>query len=263
MSKRSCNSIYSTSNTNNGVKGFSNSPTSTPVKSSRLSIAERFAIKSVSPKKEGKGLKRVTKIWKIKELANDSTGTWKVIGTVVDGAYEASPFLSSSKLSQDNLDNETPYDTTGTLKSLPVYGKLFKALDQSTLSIVSENTHLNDLKRIAPYIVSETGDEPGSCKVWMYSLFQLIKAGKVAEDENNEGLYEDIVHNRIKIYFEKTRRKPVKKDAVGRILKNDYPDRAEAITAYDASVSWLYQEQEFLLDTDEKIDAFEKLATSF
>ena len=188
-------------------------------------------------------------IWRIMESNTNSFGEPSLEGIVVDGCYGAGLLLATRN--KQNLNYENPHEET--LESIPIPGTLVKGNQYNNMSI-------KEMERDAPYLLSSTGETPGSCKVWVYTTYQLLRANKI---ENITESFDDLVYKNIINFFEKTKRKPLIKDSSGKILNISYKSNEEAIPAYDNAVPWNYKIKTFVLDNESKLDVFAKLATSF
>ena len=148
------------------------------------------------------------------------------------------------------------------LQAIPINGQLIKALALDTPMLdaiykgrnkpVTKVDLIKDLKENANYIVSTTGKEDGNTKVWIFTLLEFVKC----MGYENAYLFEKDVCNVIIDFFEIARR-PAKKD-IGLNMLINFPEdisKDDAIRIYNDGTPFVYNVNEFVLDTDEKIDA--------
>lgn len=187
-----------------------------------------------------------------------------IVGVAIDGAFEAGPFLAAPNARQEFMDLEAPFEEIGTVKSLPVKGKLFKATSPETRDLICKDgkpVSADTFYKLCPYVVSQVGESPGSCKVWLFTALQLIELQKTNKSEEVAGSFEDVVYSRIHLFFEKTKRPVMVKDVNTLKPTRFQPSTLdEAMESFHSRQSWVVKTRVFELDTEEKVDSFAMLA---
>lgn len=230
--------------------------TTPPSKVMKTSILSRFANSTQVSPSSGKGSQPV--------FINIVKEEGEIVGLAIDGAYDAGQFLTTPNVKQDLMDLEAPYEDVGTVKSLPIKGKLFKANSDETRQIISKDGSVPSLdlfNKICPYVVSQVGESPGSCKVWVFTALQLIELQKINKSVEVEGTFEEVVYERIRIFFEKTKKPLLVKDVnTLKSVRFQPTTFDEAMQTFGNRSNWVIKTRTFDLDTEEKAEAFACLA---
>ena len=186
-----------------------------------------------------------------------------LVGAAVDGMYSASEFLTGN-LSDNDLSFLVPHSNE-LLRRLNVPGGLLKASE--AINILNEKPkdfpaksnareEFVDLEKKAAYIISQTGKNRGSSKVWLFSTLQLIEQQPGNQNTN----FEEDVLNVITEFLAETKRTCDKDNQNKICVPSTFED---AIKLFDESPAWNVIHHTFDLDSEEKITAFEKLSSFF
>ena len=214
---------------------------------SSTSIAEAFM------KRKQQQVNNLSKKYKgatnIITAIQDKSGV--IYGTSVQGplSYEASEYFSNN-LNQHQINLLTPLEAVSKVKNLAIpqntYGKLYKATEAPVQAALlkekckdmEEDEKINEIKNIASYVGITR-------KVRILSAF----------DTDDILSYKLNVHDRIINFLVNTRR------TIGIDKKIIIPrNMIDAVEAFNQGTPWQYEENVFVLDTPEKLEAFETLA---
>lgn len=185
-------------------------------------------------------------------------------GTAIDGLYSAYDFLAGYLTNEQLARLAPPFDKNVLLRRLDVPGGTLKASE--AINILKEqpkdspiglsvNQDLTDLENNATYMVSQTGKKRGSSKVWLFTVLQLIEL----QPESTNVDFEQDVFNVITNFLAKTRR-TCDKDNFNKICIPESVEEARQL--YEESPMWNIKHLTFDLDTDYKLEVFDKLAAS-
>ena len=182
-----------------------------------------------------------------------------------DGIYTWQQFFIST-LNPHQLDMVQPYNAT-TLQPIPIRGKLMKAVElpENCLKNIYKERDMptttkaviEDLQKNASYIVSVSGKEPGNTKMWVFTVQQYIYFYGIDNHENFETEVCDVIVN-----FLNEAHIPAHKDVMQNKLINFPKDIkvSDALRIYDEGISFQVVTKDFVVDTNEKVDAFTGIA---
>ena len=179
-----------------------------------------------------------------------------------DGLYAMSEFLTG-QLTGNDLQLLSPY-SENILQTLVVPGGLLKAYEacnilndrpKEEVETSTTRQELSYLEKNGPYLFSQTGKKHGSSKVWLFSQLQVMEKWENSEVEFDEAVFDIIVN-----FLTQTKR-TCDKDNQNKLRIP--ANRDEAMDLFNKSPAWNVVHKTFDLDSDEKIDVFDKLSSSF